>query len=161
MVIRDIAEHDRPAVASLWRGLFEEHAAREDDAAGWRSDAASLDAAIARWLGRILDGIEGFALVADIGPDIAGFIACFERDQPWLHPARRGVIGAMAVEEPWRRRGLGTTLLRAAEARFAGAGVELVEASIAARNGAARRFWERADYGETAHTVARRIISPG
>ncbi|WP_144299773.1 GNAT family N-acetyltransferase [Elioraea rosea] len=159
--IRDLTDDDRAAVAALWRGLFDEHAGREHEAAGWRSDVACLDAAIARWLGRILDGVEGFALVAEAGTGIAGFIACFERDQPWLHPARRGVIGALAVEPAWRRQGLGTALLRTAEARFAGAGVEIVEASIAARNGVARRFWKRATYGDTSHTVARIIISRG
>ncbi len=159
--IRDLAAGDRSTVAALWRGVFDEHAEREDHAGGWLADAAALDAAILGWLGRILDGIEGFALVAEAGGGIAGFVACFERDQPWLSPARRGVIGALAVERAHRRRGLGGALLRAAEARFVARGIVLVEASIAARNVAAQRFWQRAAYVDTSHTVVRQIFSRG
>jgi ribosomal protein S18 acetylase RimI-like enzyme len=156
-VIRPIVGEDREAVATLWRGLFDAHADAEPTLGGWRANGAVLDATIGAWIQDILDGREGFCRVAADGPETLGFVAGFVRDQPWLDPPRRGVIGALVVAPRVRRGGIGRALLTAAEAWFVQEGVTIVEAGIGIANTAARRFWKRAGYGDVRHIAARSL----
>lgn len=153
--VRPIGPGDRDAVIALWRGLFDAHAETEHRLAGWRGDGPRLDAAIAAWVRGILDGTEGFGFVAEREGEILGFIAGFVRDEGWLDPPRRGVVGALAVIAPARRRGLGRALLGAAEGWFAREGVAVVEAGIGAANGVAQRFWAAAGYADIRRIAAR------
>lgn len=154
-VIRPIAGDDRDAVAALWHALYADHARRESALAGLRPDAPRLGASITAWLGRILAGDEGFALVAAAGAEVVGFVAAFVRDQAWLSPPAIGVIGALAVVPSHRRQGLGRALVRAAEQRFAADGITVVEAAIGEANSAAQAFWAAEGYGTVRRIVAR------
>lgn len=153
--IGPIAAEDAERVRALWLALFDAHARREAPLAGWRPDAPRLAASVAAWVRNILAGAEGFALVARDDAAIAGFVACHVRDQAWLDPPRVGVIGALLVVPGARRRGIGTALVRAAEARFAAEAVAVVEASVGEANRGARRFWRAAGYGGVRRIVAR------
>jgi ribosomal protein S18 acetylase RimI-like enzyme len=153
--IAPIAAGDAERVGALWLALFQAHARREAPIAGWRPDAPRLSASVSAWVRNILAGAEGFALVAREDGAVAGFVACHVRDQAWLDPPRIGVIGALMVVPPARRRGIGTALVRAAEARFEAEAVAVVEASVGEANRAARRFWRVAGYGGVRRTVAR------
>jgi ribosomal protein S18 acetylase RimI-like enzyme len=153
--IGPIAAADAERVCALWLALFDAHARREAPLAGWRPDAPRLAASVAAWVRNILSGAEGFALVARADGSVAGFVACHVRDQAWLDPPRVGVIGALVVVPRARRRGLGSALVRAAEARFAAEGIGVVEASVGEANRGARRFWRAAGYGGVRRIVAR------
>ncbi|WP_291297337.1 GNAT family N-acetyltransferase [Elioraea sp.] len=154
-MIRPLTGDDRDAVAALWHALYADHARRESPVAGFRPDPPRLVASITAWLGRILAGDEGFALVAASDGKVAGFVAGFVRDQAWLDPPAIGVIGALMVAPTHRRQGLARALVRAAEQRFAADGIGVVEAAIGEANRGARRFWKAEGYGTVRHVVAR------
>ncbi|OFV81428.1 MAG: hypothetical protein A3D93_01805 [Acidobacteria bacterium RIFCSPHIGHO2_12_FULL_67_30] len=63
----------------------------------------------------------------------------------------RGHIITLDVREDRRRRGIGTELLRAAEAWLAAQGVKRVRLETATDNAAALAFWQRAGYATVAH----------
>ena len=63
----------------------------------------------------------------------------------------RGHIITLDVREDRRRRGIGTELLRAAEAWLAAQGVKRIRLETATDNAAAVTFWQRAGYATVAH----------
>ena len=65
--------------------------------------------------------------------------------------AGRGHIITLDVREDRRRRGIGTELLRAAEAWLAAQGVKRIRLETATDNAAAVTFWQRAGYATVAH----------
>ena len=77
--------------------------------------------------------------VAEAGDEIAGFILTEAE-------AARGHIITIDVLEKFRRAGLGTILLPAAEARLAARGVRQVELETATDNEPAIAFWRKHGY---------------
>ena len=57
-----------------------------------------------------------------------------------------GYLYAFRVKEPHRNQGIGTQLIREAESRLRRLGYDRVVISVATRNTAARRLYERLDY---------------
>jgi ribosomal protein S18 acetylase RimI-like enzyme len=85
------------------------------------------------------------AWVADEEKELVAFIIVRKTS------GARGHIITLDVREDCRRRGLGTELLRTAEAWLAAEGVKRARLETATENTAAVAFWQRAGYA----TVAR------
>lgn len=54
----------------------------------------------------------------------------------------------VAVRPSWRRQGLGSTLLRAAEERFMALGAKRADAMVLTSNGLGQRLWHVSGYSE-------------
>ena len=145
LTIRPACADDAPALARAWpdAGRFYE---RVDPETYRVPDGAGLVA----WLSRRLD--EAMTLVAERGGEVLGFIAAHlvepdpdARFQIQRELAtRRLAIDALAVIEGHRRAGVGSALVRAAEAwgREHRASVVVVDANW--DSGVAEQFYERA-----------------
>jgi ribosomal-protein-alanine N-acetyltransferase len=96
-----------------------------------------------------LDARRAFALVAE---DAEGGIAAFVI--AGFSTRTRGHIATIDVAPPFRRRGLGERLLRAAEARLAAAGAREIRLESADGNQPAHRLFEKLGYRRTAR-IAR------
>ena len=78
-------------------------------------------------------------LVAEAEGEIAGFLLA-------EHAGRRAHLITLDVLERYRRRGIGTALLRAMEEKLAAGGVEHIELETATDNDAAVAFWHKHGY---------------
>jgi ribosomal protein S18 acetylase RimI-like enzyme len=76
------------------------------------------------------------------------------------HDGHRGWVYYMAVDPARQRRGLGTRLLRAAEAWVAARGVRKLELMIRDSNAAAAGFYARCGYGTEPVRVMSRWLAP-
>lgn len=68
----------------------------------------------------------------------------------------RGNIYRLAVDDEYRRRGVGLQLTRAAEEYFRGCGVRRITALVAFDDAAAGSFWDAAGYPQDAE-IGRRV----
>ena len=97
-------------------------------------------------------------LVAEVGGVVVGSLDAFMRPLPSegsMRIPRRGALIGIAVDEGWRGRGVGTALMRAAEAWALDRGYDTLELDVADPNGDARRLYERLGYGLVAHTLVK------
>jgi len=77
--------------------------------------------------------------VARDGDELAGFVMC-----DWKRHGDWGWVASLGVREPWRRRGIGEALLRAAFGEFARRGERRVALGVDAENPTgATRLYER------------------
>ena len=74
------------------------------------------------------------------------------------HDGHRGWIYYLAVSPSCRRRGLGSRLMRAAEAWLRERGIRKVELMIRNTNAAVTEFYARLGYGEESVTVMSRWL---
>jgi len=118
------------------------------------ADAAHRDAVIALWKtvfgytsahndpGRSLDrkiGHDDLVFVAvDDGAVVGTIMAGYDGHRGWLY--------SLAVRSDYRRRGVGTALLRHAEARLEALGCDKINLQVVGGNEAARAFYEANDY---------------
>ncbi len=120
--IRAYQPHDFPALHKLDQACF-----------------ASGIAYSKNTLRYFLDLESSACLVAEIERDVAGFVVS-EVDAPLAH------IITLDVAERYRRNGVGSLLLAAAEERLAAQGVRSVLLETAVDNEAAIAFWQRHGY---------------
>jgi len=88
------------------------------------------------------------ALVAVEEGEIAGTILCG-------HDGRRGHIYHLAIEEKYRRRGVGRELLRRSLAGLEKEGVKKTSLVVFRENGAGNTFWEAEGFAARADIVYR------
>jgi ribosomal protein S18 acetylase RimI-like enzyme len=133
--IRPYRETDFAAVLALWQacGLTRP----------WNPPEA--DIALVRASGH------GALLVAEAEGRICGTVMVG-------HDGHRGWVYYLAVDPAWQRRGLGTRLLRAAEAWVAARGVRKLELMIRDGNAAAADFYARCGYGREPVIVMSRWL---
>mgnify|MGYP001772919012 FL=1 len=79
-------------------------------------------------------------LVAEVGGEVAGYALGY------LEPGGVGHVASLAVRPAYRRRGVGTALLRALEGELAREGARAFRLEVAASNREARRLYEREGY---------------
>jgi ribosomal protein S18 acetylase RimI-like enzyme len=146
IAIRPAGPADAPALARAWTdaGRFYE----QRDPESFQIPAGD---GLQSWLQAALHG-DGVTLVAELGGAVAGFVAArllepeagarFQLQRELTQ--RRLMIEALAVIEDQRHHGVGTALVRAAEAwgRDRGAAVILVDANWS--TGVAEGFYARA-----------------
>ena len=97
-------------------------------------------------------------LVAEVDGVVVGSLDAFMRPFPSegsMRVRRRGALIGIAVDEGWRGRGIGTSLMRAVEAWARDRGFDTLELDVADPNGDARRLYERLGYGLVAHTLVK------
>jgi ribosomal protein S18 acetylase RimI-like enzyme len=78
-------------------------------------------------------------LVAEVAGELAGVVF-------GTHDGRRGWINRLAVAPAFQRRGIGRCLVREAEARLEGLGLEITSALIESHNQASMVFFQALGY---------------
>jgi diamine N-acetyltransferase len=152
-----IAEYERLSV--LWKDaeyLHRQalpHIFREQDAA-WPSSRSAVETLIA--------GPDSAILVVETNNEIVGFVALVAHQvkQSLRFRERRFVmIENMAVDPHHRRRGIGRTLLRAAEDWAAQRGIAVLQLFVWEFNDEAARFYESEGFETQVRGMARRIAN--
>lgn len=95
-------------------------------------------------------------LVADIDGDVAG-MAAVSAGPRFAGPGRYGHLSGLAVATDHRRRGVGTSLLKAAEGYVYAWGCDRLELTSSRSRTAAHDFYRRQGYEETSHHHARYV----
>jgi GNAT superfamily N-acetyltransferase len=136
--VRSAAPDDARALAPLFAQLGYPTAAGE----------------IRRRLASIADG--NVVLVAILGEEIVGFVVVDIRED--TVGERAGTIGGLVVDEASRSRGVGATLLEAAERWIFGRGIAIVRVRSNVVRERAHGFYERHRYArvKTQHTFEKR-----
>lgn len=140
VTVRVFGEGDAAAVAALWREVFPDdppHNAPELVIAQKRACQPEL------------------FFVAEAGGAVVGtLMAGYDGHRGWLY--------AVAVGPRHRRRGVGTLLIRHAEAALAARGCTKVNLQVRASNAAVVAFYERAGYAvEERVSMGRRLPAGG
>lgn len=121
--VRKLEPGDRDAVVSLWSQVF--------GYAEARNDPASVLAAKLAWDERVLVAVEGSSL---LGTVMMGF------------DGHRGWLYRVAVSSSARRRGIGSLLVRAAEAELVALGCLKINLQLHAHNADGQAFWRALGY---------------
>ncbi len=136
MLIRPYRPADEPAVVALWRAALADPAPHNDPATAVRKK---------------LDAGGDLFYVAEVGGAVAATVM-------GGYDGHRGLVYAVAVAGPHRRRGVGTALVRHLEAALAGRGCLKVNLQVRAANAGAVAFYERLGYGvEDRVSMGRRL----
>ena len=118
-------ERDFAAVKALWRRVF-------PDDPPWNSADEAIPAKLAVQP-------ELFLVAADDGEIIGTVMAGYDGHRGWLY--------ALAVDEKFRRRGIGGMLVREAEIGLKALGCKKINLQIRASNSEVQRFYEGLGYG--------------
>lgn len=137
--IRDARADDAAAVARLLTEL------------GYPSDAGAVDERLER-----LQVVGDRVLVAEVDEDVVGVAhlqvtPALERDRP------AAKLGVLVVDEAQRGRGIGRTLVEAAEAEARLRGCELLFLTTAERRDDAHAFYERVGLEQTGRRYSRTL----
>jgi GNAT superfamily N-acetyltransferase len=114
--------------------------------------AADVRAVITEWGSTARSAV----LVADIEGEIAG-MAAVSAGPRFAEPGRQAHLAGLAVAADHRRRGVGTSLLRAAEDYGHAWGCDRLELTSSRSREAAHDFYRRHGYEETSHHHARYV----
>lgn len=87
-------------------------------------------------ISRFLDRNPGLSFVCETDDRIVGTILC-------SHDSRRGYVYHLAVDAAYRRKGVGSSLLRICTALLAQQGVLKCTILVYRNNDEGRRFWEQ------------------
>ncbi|WP_432816991.1 N-acetyltransferase family protein [Sulfitobacter sp. JB4-11] len=134
VVIRSARRGDLPAIGALWNAMIAQTTATFTTAQKTETDLHAL-------LARRPDAF----LVADRDGAVQGFITWgpFRNGPGYLHTAEHTIITAQ------NGRGVGQTLMQAAEKQAAGQGIHTFVAAISGENAAAVAFHSRQGFAKT------------
>lgn len=88
---------------------------------------------------------EGRIFVAEVASEVVGFACVWAKvqpNEPDENPAAYALVSDLVVRMPYRRRGIGKQLLRAAESFVRERGAESLRIGVSAQNVAAKRLYE-------------------
>jgi ribosomal protein S18 acetylase RimI-like enzyme len=159
--IRTARADDVPALVQLRMANGERHAAL--DPAGHR---VPEEAPVRRYFEELLSGAAGtgvVVLVAEADGTVAGMTEVIIRSEPppdhqILIPSTRAEVHTVVLEG-FRDRGLGSTLVQAAEKYAAEQGVSMLIAPILAPNTEAVSFYSRAGFGSHGVILSKKLTT--
>jgi ribosomal protein S18 acetylase RimI-like enzyme len=106
-------------------------------------------------------GDQGVFLVAETGADIVGVLAGYVHQARDLlvDPAfdRSGYISDLFVNDAWRRRGVGTALMRAFEQIMRGNGLQWLSVCVKSRNTMAREAYRSHGFDDYETILTKRL----
>ncbi|HKA13528.1 MAG TPA: GNAT family N-acetyltransferase [Myxococcota bacterium] len=103
---------------------------------------------------------EGVVLVAEEAGAVVGFLTLWTRfrsSEPDDDPSEHGFVSDLVVSAPHRRRGIGRSLLNAAQARAREAGARVVRLSVKAGNAGARSLYEAEGFAAREICLEKRL----
>jgi ribosomal protein S18 acetylase RimI-like enzyme len=161
--IRPYRASDRDLVQECLTELWHHHV--EIDATRLGVRAPELERRYASGMLRRYWRQGGFVLIGELDGVAAGYVAGwvsqFSRLERMIQrPNRRGHVSELAVLTRFRRRGVGSRLLRAAEARLKRKGCDLVGLDVSVDNPGARALYEGLGYRPRNLYLLKRIGKP-
>jgi ribosomal protein S18 acetylase RimI-like enzyme len=138
ITVRRCRHDDVSAVLGLWALARSQHASTPDH----REDVE-----------RLVEGSPAVLLVAEVAGQVVGVVIA-----AW--DGWRGNIYRLAVDDTYRRQGIGLQLTQAAEDYIYGCGVRRVTALVAYDDEAAGSFWDAAGYPQDTD-IGRRVRNIG
>lgn len=136
METRHLTSADRDDAVALWQA--------SELTRPWNDPAGDFDRAIAGSTSTVLGAFEQDRMVATV---MAG------------HDGHRGWVYYVAVDPAARNRGLGTGVMRSAEAWLRDQGAVKLNLMVRSSNAAAREFYERLGYEDGEVTVMGRWLT--
>jgi ribosomal protein S18 acetylase RimI-like enzyme len=103
---------------------------------------------------------DGVVLVAEEDGAVVGFLTVwirFRSPEPDDDPSEHGFVSDLVVSAPQRRRGIGRSLLRAAEARAREAGARVIRLSVKAGNAGARSLYAAEGFAASEVQLEKRL----
>jgi ribosomal protein S18 acetylase RimI-like enzyme len=142
--IRKANKGDLEEIVRLWMAMMDEHM-RFDPRLRLSPDAREGYAA---YISRHLRRPESVCLVIDAVnggvPRLAAYcLAYIAENLPMFEPDSFGFISDLAVDEPWRRQGLGARLVERVKDWMRHRGIGVVQLQVYANNDKGRAFWDR------------------
>ena len=156
--IRRARPEDEPAMLEIQHASGIHHATVDPD--HWQEQSLEESAAARRHWHRVLPRSEGLVAVAD--GRVVGMIELYlkrPRAPEGAQIQRRRVDLGIAVAPAWRGRGVGSALMRAAEAWAREQGAERMVLDLAANNTGAQRLYERLGY-QVSGVAMDKVIEP-
>ncbi len=154
--IRPATLDDYPALCALWDEVNAVHAAaapgvyrQPDGPCVSREYVASL-----------IDGADAAILVAEGSAGVLGFAQVTVSDAadiPIHVPRRLGTVGTLSVGAAFRRQGIGTALMRAAEEWARAHGATSLNVGVWEFNTQARALYERLGYATATRRLQRAL----
>jgi len=111
---------------------------------------------------QLLRSNDGTVLVADAAGHVVGIATALMRsspDFPVFLTQTWGVLDNLAVSESWRRRGVGTSLIREAERWVHGRGAKWIELGVYEFNAGARSFYQTLGYAPVSTKLRKPLHS--
>lgn len=144
------------AVAALWTQMARQHTGFDAQRWEWAADAVAV--ARDRFAERTADP-DAVALVAvDAGGRVVGFLqGTIDENRPARAVRLKGNVHTLVVDEPWRGRGVGERLMKAAIERFREKGAGELVLHCATANEGGRRFYERLGMRAVSHEMYCRL----
>ncbi len=147
ITIRPATLDDADAIVALWMAMMHEHESF-DPRVRLAENAANAYRQYARY--HISNG--GAVFVAEHLDRIVGFCLGYPaRNLPMFLPAQYGYLSDVMVSQPWRRKGVGRALVRAAREWFRTEGIPHVQLQVYNSNGPGRAFWEKEGFADFIH----------
>jgi ribosomal protein S18 acetylase RimI-like enzyme len=148
----DVREWDPPRDRAAVRSCFVELQDFERELEpGMRPGEEIADAYLDLMLRRCRE-FDGVVLVAEQGGAVVGFLTLLRRfrsSEPDDDPREHAYVTDLVVAAPHRKRGIGRSLLRAAEAHARSAGAHVIRLSVKAGNAGARALYAAEGFGES------------
>ena len=154
MNIRTATKKDMGALLALYETLFASAAALQPDY--YRAAKGSRS-----YITATLEAEDSDLLVAeDESGAIAGF-ACVKEEHTALYdaivPLKYGMLWDLAVDEKYRRQGMGAALLAAAKAWAKARGLAYMELQVLAENDGARALYKKEGFATARHIMRSKL----
>lgn len=139
LTVREATQADLDAVVDLWKELMALH--HELDNRHWIR-AEDGGRGYREWVAESVVREDRLLLVAEVGDRVVGFLHGLLKDAPPpLAPRLNGHVTDLAVSESFRRNGVGSQLVTAAQEWFGKHGAHGITVNVAVRNRNSRSFW--------------------
>ncbi|MFH1549430.1 MAG: GNAT family N-acetyltransferase [Planctomycetota bacterium] len=151
--IRQATKKDINAILPIWRQLVMYHADL-DPSFKPTSDAVEI---FRVFLKKLLKRRNAAVLVAEEEGKPVGFCTAYIENHPEFRSGRYGKIADFVVDESYRRRGIGNSLLEAAQRWLLDNGVGYCRTEAAIINPASTGFWHKAGFRERTAILEKNI----
>jgi ribosomal protein S18 acetylase RimI-like enzyme len=140
MIIRIASISDKPRIAELFKEMVEFHSQKDPIF----TLKASGHEYYAIWFIDQIENDSALPLVAESDGMIVGFSLSFLRKYPgtWLSE-NYGEINDISVTREYRRKGIGTKLVKKSTEWFKSKGIKRTEVKIATTNELSSKFWRK------------------
>ena len=154
-IFREAQTSDLPAICALGEEVNAIHHAAFPHVFAGRG---APDAAASHWSASIAQA-NATTFVAEQEGQVVGFVTVGISDEsnPLVQPARVGRVGSIGVTEAARGRGVGSELMRHAQAWLASRGAQEVRLNVWQFNAGALRLYQELGYEVRSVQLARRL----
>lgn len=131
---------DLPYMVAFWIDNALHHSALEPRF----QYASDVETTTRTFFSKQLQSENFFAVIAQVGDDVIGYVAAFVMERPPIHLHRKlGFIEGLFVKPEFRRKGIGRGLCEKALSMLQEYKIALVHLTVASKNPDATKFWRK------------------